>query len=75
MAGVDGEPTMADGAYSGSAADIGKPHDGREAAAMPARTRHPGFGGTAAVWGMPDRLDVAGIIDAVVGARRGDAGA
>ena len=33
-----------------------------------------GFGDSAAVWGILDRLDVAGIIDEVVGPRRTDAG-
>ena len=75
MARVDGKPKMVNETYLGSAADIEKLHDGREAAAMPAQTRHLGFGDTAAVWGMLDRLDVIGVIDAVVGARRSDAGA
>ena len=42
---------------------------------LPARTRHLGFGDVAAVWGMLERLDVAGVIDSVVGGRRADAGA
>ena len=42
---------------------------------MPERTRHLAFGDVAAVWGVLARLDVVGIIDEVVGARRCDAGA
>ncbi|EPR77470.1 hypothetical protein ADILRU_0183 [Leifsonia rubra CMS 76R] len=42
---------------------------------MPAQTRHVGFGDTAAVWEVLNRLDVVGVIDAVVGPRRSDAGA
>ena len=42
---------------------------------MPSKTQHLGFGDTAAVWEILSRLDVAGIIDDVVGARRSDAGA
>ena len=75
MARVDGKPKMVSEVYLGSAADIGKLHDTREAETMPAQTRHLGFGDTAAVWGMLDRLGVIGVIDSVVGARRSDAGA
>lgn len=42
---------------------------------LPDRTRHLGFGDTAAAWGVFTRLGVAGIIDGVVGPRRSDAGA
>jgi transposase len=41
----------------------------------PARSRHLRFGDLAAVWGMLSRLDYAGIVDGVVGARRSDAAA
>ena len=75
MARVDGKPKMVNETYLGSAADIGKLHDAREAETVPAQTHHLGFGDTAAVWGMLDRLDVIGVIDSVVGARRSDAGA
>ena len=75
MARVDGKPKMVSEHYLGSAADIEKLHDAREAQALPTHTQHLGFGDTAAVWEILDRLDVAGIIDSVVGARRSDAGA
>src|SRR5664279_1479012 len=75
MARVDGKPKMVSERYLGTAADIGKLLDARESSTFPERTRHLGFGDSAAVWGILDRLDVAGIIDSVVGARRSDAGA
>ncbi|MGB7981085.1 MAG: IS1634 family transposase [Candidatus Nanopelagicales bacterium] len=75
MARVDGKPKMVSERYLGTGADIEALLDAREAAISPARTRHLGFGDTAAAWGMFARLDVAGIIDRVVGPRRSDAGA
>ena len=42
---------------------------------MPERTGHLAFGDVAAVWSLLTDLDVAGVIDEVVGARRSDAGA
>lgn len=75
MARVDGKPRMVSERYLGSAADIGKLLDAREAETLPERTRHLGFGDSAAVWEILHRLDVAGIIDSVVGPRRSDAGA
>ncbi|WP_256041429.1 IS1634 family transposase [Cryobacterium sp. SO1] len=75
MARVDGKPKMVSERYLGSAADIAALHDGREAKSLPSKSQHLGFGDTAAVWEILNRLDVAGIIDDVVGARRSDAGA
>ncbi|MGH6840292.1 MAG: IS1634 family transposase [Methylocella sp.] len=75
MARVEGKPRMVSERYLGSAADIAALLDAREAAVMPERTRHLGFGDVAAVWGMLERLDVIATIDEVVGARRSDAGA
>jgi len=75
MARVDGKPKMVSERYLGSAADIEALLAAHEQAALPARTRHLGFGDVAAVWGVLDRLDVIAVIDAVVGARRSDAGA
>lgn len=75
MARVDGKPKMVSERYLGSAKDIEKLLDAKEAASVPDRTRHLGFGDSAAVWGILDRLDVAGIIDEVAGPRRADAGA
>ena len=74
MARVGGKPKMISERYVGSAADIEALLEAREAAVLPARTRHLGFGDVAAVWGMLDRLDVIGVIDGVVGGRRADAG-
>ncbi|TFD21344.1 IS1634 family transposase [Cryobacterium sp. TMS1-13-1] len=74
MARVDGKPKMVSDRYLGSAADIEALHDAREAESLPSKSQHLGFGDTAAVWEILNRLDVAGIIDDVVGARRSDAG-
>jgi transposase len=75
MARVDGKPKMVSERYLGSVADIVKAMDAADAAAMPERTGHLAFGDVAAVWSLLVELDVAGLIDEVVGARRADAGA
>lgn len=75
MARVDGKPKMVSERYLGSAKDIEALLEAKEAAVVPGKTRHLGFGDSAAAWGVLQRLDVAGIIDSVVGARRSDAGA
>jgi transposase len=75
MARVDGKPRMVSERYLGSAADIAAAIDARDTAIMPERTRHLAFGDVAAVWGMLRRLDLAGIVDGLVGVRRADAGA
>jgi len=75
MARVDGKPKMVSERYLGSAADIEALLHAQEAAVLPERARHLGFGDVAAVWGVLDRLDVIGLIDGVVGERRSDAGA
>ena len=75
MARVDGKPKMVSERYLGSAKDIEKLLDAKEAVSVPERTKHLGFGDSAAVWGILARLDVAGIIEGVVGPRRKDAGA
>ncbi len=73
VARVDGKPKIVSQRYLGKAADIEGAVAG--ATAMPDRTRHLAFGDVAAVWEMLRRLRVAEIVDEVVGARRGDAGA
>ena len=75
MARVDGKPKMVSERYLGSLADIVKAMDAADAAMMPERTGHLAFGDVAAVWSLLVELDVAGVIDEVVGARRSDAGA
>lgn len=75
MARLDGKPKMVSERYLGTAADIEKLLDASEAQLSPERTRNLGFGDSAGVWEILDRLDVAGIIDDVVGPRRSDAGA
>jgi len=71
MAWVQGKPKLASQRYLGTAAEIEALLDAREQVMVPARSRHLGFGDVAAVWGLLQRLDVAGVIDAVVGSRRG----
>ena len=75
MAWVAGKPKLASERYLGTAEEIEALLDAREAAVLPGRTRHLAFGDVAAVWGLLRRLDVPGIIDAVVGTRRADVGA
>src|SRR6476659_9052899 len=75
MGWVDGKPKMVSERYLGSLADIVKAMDAADAAMMPERTGHLAFGDVAAVWSLLVELDVAGVIDEVVGARRSDAGA
>src|SRR5258705_11806502 len=75
MARVDGKPKMVSERYLGSADAIVAALDAREAASLPQRTRHLAFGDVAAVWGVLGRLELASIVDDVVGARRSDAGA
>ena len=75
MGWVDGKPKMVSERYLGSVADIVKAMDAAQAATMPDRTGHLAFGDVAAVWSLLVDLDVAAVIDEVVGARRSDAGA
>jgi hypothetical protein len=75
MAWVGGKPKLASERYLGSVAEIEALLDAREREVLPERTRHLAFGDVAAVWGLLDRLDVPGVIDAVIGSRRADAGA
>lgn len=70
---VDGKPKIVSQRYLGKAEDIVAALEG--AAGAPARTKHLAFGDVAGVWSVLERLDVAGIIDDVVGPRRADAGA
>ncbi len=48
MARVDGKPKMVSERYLGTADDIAAAMVGKDAAAMPERTRHLGFGDVAA---------------------------
>jgi transposase len=75
MARVDGKPKMVSERYLGTAQDIAGAVGARDAAALPARTRHLGFGDLAAAWGVLARVGVVEVIDEVVGARRSDASA
>src|SRR6266571_137259 len=69
MARVDGRPKMVSERYLGTAAEIAAAVEGREAAALPERTRHLAFGDVAAAWGMLGELGVIAVIDAAAGAR------
>jgi len=70
---VDGKPRIVSQRYLGSAAEVTAKLSGT-AAGEPVRTQHKRFGDLAAVWSMLERLDVAGVVDAVA-PRRSDAGA
>ncbi len=71
VARVGGRPKIVSQRYLGKAADIAAAVDG--AATLPERTRHLGFGALAAAWQVLAELDVAGIVDRIVGTRRADA--
>lgn len=71
---VGGKPRIVSQQYLGSAGEIAKRLSGA-AVGEPARTQHRSFGDLAAVWSVLERLDLAGIVDDVVGPRRGDAAA
>jgi transposase len=71
---VAGKPRIVAQQYLGSAEELAA----RLSAAgpgEPTRTRHRAFGELAAAWSVLQRLEVAAIIDQVVGARRADAAA
>ena len=68
---VNGKPRIVSQHYLGSAAEVTAKLPGTPAG-EPVRTQHKTFGDLAAVWGMLERLDVTGVIDAVV-SRRADA--
>ncbi|MHB1555680.1 MAG: IS1634 family transposase, partial [Acidimicrobiales bacterium] len=71
---VDGKPRIVSQRYLGSAEEIAQ-RLSESGPSEPDRSRHFAFGDIAAVWEMLARLQVAEIIDEVVGARRSDAGA
>ena len=70
---VEGKPRIVSQQYLGSAAEVMAKLAGT-GPGEPARTQHKKFGDLAAVWGMLQRLDVAGVVDAVA-PRRADAAA
>jgi transposase len=71
---VDGKPRIVSQRYLGSADEIAA-RLSEAGPGEPARSHHLGFGDVAAVWSMIGRLEIIGIVDDVVGARRSDAGA
>src|SRR3954463_2172524 len=70
---VDGKPRIVSQQYLGSAAEVVAKLSGASPG-RPVRSQHRRFGDLAAVWGLLEDLDVAGVIDAVV-PRRADAAA
>ncbi len=70
---VDGKPRIVSQQYLGSAAEVMAKLSG-QAGGEPVRSQHKQFGDLAAVWSVLERLDVAGVVDAVV-PRRADAAA
>jgi transposase len=62
---VEGKPRIVSQQYLGSAAEVMAKLEGT-GAGEPVRTQHKSFGDLAAVWSVLERLNVAGIIDAVV---------
>jgi transposase len=70
---VGGKPRIVSQQYLGSAEEVVAKLAG-QAAGEPVRSQHQRFGDLAAVWSMLERLDVAGVVDAVV-PRRADAAA
>jgi len=71
---VGGKPRIVSQQYLGSAEEIAERLAG-VAPGEPTRTQHRAFGDVAAVWSVLERLDLTGIVDDVVGPRRGDAAA
>jgi hypothetical protein len=64
---VDGKPRVTGQRYLGTAEDVARLG---AAAAEPEHARHLEFGRVAAVWGALRRLDLAGVVDRVVGRQR-----
>ena len=61
---VDGKPRIVSQQYLGSAEEVMAKLSG-SSSGEPVRTQHKSFGDLAAVWSILERLDVAGVIDAV----------
>jgi hypothetical protein len=71
---VNGKPRIVSQEYLGTAEQVTARLQGA-GAGEPDRTQHKKFGDLAAVWGMCQQLQVADIVDEVVGGRRSDAAA
>ena len=69
---VGGAPRIVAQQYLGTAEEVMARLRAGDSA-VPERTQHRGFGDVAAAWSVLQRLDVAGVIDAIVGERRSDA--
>lgn len=75
MARVDGRPRMVSERYLGSAEDVVAALEAGQAAVVPERTRHLGFGDLAAAWAVMERVGVRTVVDEVTGGRLAGAGA
>lgn len=71
---VDGKPRIVSQRYLGPAEEI-VARLSEQGPGEPERSRHLAFGDVAAVWAVLERLEVAKIVDEVVGPRRADAAA
>ena len=71
---VGGKPRIVSQEYLGTAQELAAAMRGG-GLGLPGRVQHRHFGAVAACWGLLEDLGVAGIIDAVTGSRRSDAGA
>lgn len=69
---VGGKPRIVSQRYLGPAEEI-MARLSQSGPGEPDRTRHLAFGDVAAVWAVLERLEVAKIVDEVIGARRADA--
>jgi len=69
---VAGKPRIVSQQYLGSAEELAA-RLSQAGPGEPTGTRHRAFGDLAAAWSVLQRLDVAGVIDRLVGARRADA--
>src|SRR6266511_41246 len=71
---VAGKPRIVSQQYLGSAEELAA-RLSQAGPGEPTGTRHRAFGDLAAAWSVLQRLDVVGVIDQIVGARRADAAA
>ena len=71
---VNGKPRIVNQTYIGPVDEVVARLE-RSGPGEPDRTAHRAFGDVTAVWSIIERLDVAGIVDEVMGPRRSDAAA
>lgn len=71
---VDGKPRIVNQTYLGPVEEVLARLEA-SGPGEPDRTAHRSFGDIAAVWSIIETLDVRGVVDEVIGSRRGDAAA